>query len=95
MRLPLGLREFVEVKFEDFFIVLTLQSVVYYSTSVDLRMRVQYNARNENLRAKFFVVIFGNSKAVLLIRIRGTRIVSLDPDPYEKMAGSGIRIRIK
>ena len=32
---------------------------------------------------------------VLRIRIRGIRIISLDPDPYKKMAGSGIRIRIK
>ena len=31
------------------------------------------------------------------IWIRGIRIISLDPDldPYKKMAGSGIRIRIK
>ena len=31
------------------------------------------------------------------IRIRGIRIISLDldPDPYKKMAESGIRIRIK
>ena len=29
------------------------------------------------------------------IRIRGIRIISLDPDPYQKMAGSGIWIRIK
>ena len=35
--------------------------------------------------------------AVLRIRIRGIRIMSLDPDsdPYKKMAASGIRIRIK
>ena len=33
---------------------------------------------------------------VLRIRIRGIRIISLDPapDPYQKRAGSGIRIRI-
>ena len=29
------------------------------------------------------------------IRIRGIRIISLDPDPYQKLAGSGIRIRIR
>ena len=34
-------------------------------------------------------------QAVWRIRIRGIRIISLDPDPYKKMAGSGIRIRIK
>ena len=32
---------------------------------------------------------------VLRIRIRGIRMISLDPDPFKKMAGSGIRIRIK
>ena len=29
------------------------------------------------------------------IRIRGFRIISLYPDPYQKLAGSGIRIRIQ
>ena len=29
------------------------------------------------------------------IQIRGIRIISLYPDPYKKMAGSGIRIRIR
>ena len=29
------------------------------------------------------------------IRIRGISVISLDPDPYKKMAGSGIRIRIQ
>ena len=39
----------------------------------------------------------GHYLAVLRIRIRGIRIFSLDPDPdpYKKMAGFGIRIRIK
>ena len=30
---------------------------------------------------------------IFLLRIRGIRIISLDPDPYNKLAGSGIRIR--
>ena len=34
------------------------------------------------------------STAVWQIRIRGIRILSLEPDPYKKMAGSGILIRI-
>ena len=34
-------------------------------------------------------------KAVLRIRIRGIRINSLDPDPYKKLAGSGIRIQLE
>ena len=32
------------------------------------------------------LVILG---AVLRMRIRGIRIITLDPDPYQKMAGSG------
>ena len=39
--------------------------------------------------------MLGVPEAVLRIRIRGIRIISLDPDPYQKMAGSGIQIRIK
>ena len=35
------------------------------------------------------------SVPALRIRIRGIRKISLDPDPYEKLDGSGIRIRIK
>ena len=35
------------------------------------------------------------SEAVWRIQICGIHIISLDPDPYQKMAGSRIRIRIK
>ena len=36
-----------------------------------------------------------HGSAVWRIRIRGIRIISLDPDLYKKMAGSGIIEKIK
>ena len=55
------------------------------------RIRIQQKVKeqiNKTVNSGLFV-------PVLRIRIRGLRIISLDTDPYQKMAGSGIRIRIK